>query len=95
MPTALAWEIIGRWGNTLTKVSRYNASGTTHNNDATATSAEMWLLTPSKRLDGRNANTTHQAFVFPETDDTVGGETETRPRRARQPQTPIRPTSST
>ena len=44
------------------KLSRYSASGTTHSSGTGARSVETCVVTPSSRLDGSAARTTHRAM---------------------------------
>ena len=44
----------------MMNVSRYNASGATHNNGIGATSVVIELVTPDRRLDGMKASNTQR-----------------------------------
>src|SRR5690348_1456365 len=45
--------------NAMMNVTRYRASGRTHNRGSETMSVVMWKVTASIQLDGTNANTTH------------------------------------
>ena len=49
----------GVLANAMMKVSKYSASGTTHNSGIEAMSVVMWNVTPSIRLDGTNESASH------------------------------------
>src|SRR5918994_1706878 len=46
----------------MMNVSRYSASGITHNSGTDAMSVVMWKVTPSIRLDGTNASPSQRSF---------------------------------
>ena len=52
----------GQRAKTRMKLSRYSASGTTHNSGTGARSVETCVVTPSSRLDGSAARTTQRAM---------------------------------
>ena len=47
--------------NARTNVPRYIASGSTHSSGTAATSVEMWVVTPSIKLEGMNDRITHRS----------------------------------
>src|SRR5262245_14177498 len=49
-----------RCPNAITNVARYNANGTTHISGTAAMSVEIYVVTPSIRLDGMNASMIHR-----------------------------------
>ena len=53
----------GRVANAALKVRRYSASGTTHNSGTAATSVEMCVVTPIRRLEGTKASASHDQGV--------------------------------
>src|SRR5688572_26615992 len=61
----------GRRAKATTNVRRYTASGSTDSNGKDATSVEMYVVTPSIRLEAMSAVPTHRARVLQARDGTV------------------------